>query len=117
MEKSMIRFWNKVNKTNSCWLWIASKFHDGYGQFRHEGSMKLAHRISYELHYGPIPDELCVCHICDVPSCVNPEHLFLGTQQENMEDKVKKGRARGGNPRKLTEDQIKEIDAFYKCGY
>ena len=94
------RFWEKVDvpeqKDGRCWLWTAGKNRDGYGVF--PDGMKLvgerrAHRISYALHYGIIEDRsLFVCHACDTPSCVNPNHLWLGTNSENMEDMHRKSR-------------------------
>ncbi len=74
-----------------CWLWIGSIDTGGYGSIR-IGKLKIASRVSYELHVGPIPDGMCVCHRCDVRSCVNPAHLFLGTHKANMDDKSQKGR-------------------------
>lgn len=88
----MERFWNKVDKSGDCWLWTASKTHQGYGYFRFDGKMCKAHRMAWLLVNGEIPNEMLVCHSCDNPSCVNPEHLWLGTNQENMDDMNKKGR-------------------------
>lgn len=78
-----------------CWLWSASLYKDGYGQIvdkESRRSPKRAHRVSYELYNGPISDDVLVLHRCDTPACVNPDHLFLGTHNDNMKDKVKKGR-------------------------
>lgn len=75
-----------------CWLWTKGRMPFGYGAIVVNGKTKLAHRVSYEAHVGPIPSGLCVLHRCDVPPCVNPEHLFLGTQLDNMRDKIAKGR-------------------------
>ena len=90
------RFWEKVQKTDSCWLWTGSKRNKGYGAFvfvrNGEVVQGRAHRYSYELLNGEIPDGLFVLHHCDVPACVNPDHLFLGTNKDNVDDMVKKGR-------------------------
>lgn len=92
-----LRFWDKVMKTESCWLWTASSRNKrGYGQLAvHRGDRRrpeLAHRLSWELAYGAPPENLFVLHKCDNPKCVRPEHLFLGTHQDNMLDMNRKGR-------------------------
>jgi len=112
----MDRFWSRVEKTDSCWLWTGrvKSAKKPYGGFDIEGRKVRAHRFSYELHFGPIPDGLCVCHTCDNPRCVNPDHLWLGTHQDNLADMVAKGRqARGsGNGKaKLTEADVLAIRA------
>lgn len=86
------RFWAKVQKTDNCWNWLASRGTYGHGVFGFDGKSTAAHRYSYQLHKGIIPEGLLVCHTCDTPGCVNPEHLFLGTYKENMEDMSRKGR-------------------------
>lgn len=85
-------FWAHVHFGPGCWTWLASKKHDGYGKRKHNGKMTTAHRVSFEMEFGPIPDGLAVLHRCDNPPCVRPDHLFLGTQQENIADMVAKGR-------------------------
>lgn len=100
-----------------CWIWVGA--YRGrkclkYGSFRLKGRMTAAHRASFMLHKGPIPAGLYVCHICDTPLCVNPDHLFLGTQQENIRDCLDKGRfsiRRGGdaNKAKLSEADVRAI--------
>lgn len=114
MRDPIARFWTHVRKTNTCWLWTAGKFRRGYGSFKFNGKTVKAHRFSYELHVGPIPPKLYVCHHCDNTSCVRPDHLFVGTQFDNMRDMAKKKNYldRSGEHNanaKLTKDTISEI--------
>lgn len=105
------RFWSRVEKTQTCWLWTAAKFQGGYGRFRGLDGF-IAHRMSWIFAHGPIPDGLLVLHKCDVRSCVNPDHLFLGTQVDNMRDMAAKGRGlhpRGEQVSKITEQQVRQI--------
>lgn len=86
------RFWGKVTKTEGCWEWAASSSRGGYGAFGVGKKVLRATRVSYAIHFGNFPSQLDVCHTCDNPCCVRPDHLFLGTHTENMQDMVKKGR-------------------------
>lgn len=113
------RFREKVNKTDSCWLWTASKRSIGYGEYWLDGKKVGAHRFSFAYFNGCINPEINVLHKCDVPACVNPDHLFLGTQKENMVDMMSKGRAIEGEKRvnaKLTKIQVEEIRRIYVRG-
>ena len=97
-----------------CWLWEAGCFSTGYGLFRVGGKLKLAHRVAYSLYASPIPAGLCVLHRCDVRTCVNPAHLWLGTKADNNNDCRAKGRTTRGaknGSAKLTENQVVEIRA------
>lgn len=108
----------KPNSRTGCWLWIGHRNNNGYGTLSLPGQRnKYAHRVSYEVHKGPIPEGMSVCHRCDTPACINPDHLFLGTHQENMQDAAAKGRAKQPAPRgglahhnhKLTPEQVRLI--------
>lgn len=103
----MKRFFDKVNKTDYCWVWTASlRGKTGYGVFKLNRKVIDAHRLSYQLHYGEIPKGLYVCHTCDNRKCVNPEHLFLGSAKDNWQDGFNKGRIKllGG----IDTDKIKK---------
>lgn len=101
------RLWDRVDKTENCWLWKGAVNDRGYGLIGagKKGKLRYVHRVSYEKHNGPIEAGKEVCHSCDTPHCVNPAHLFLGTHRENMEDMARKGRAN----RTLTEEQVREV--------
>lgn len=116
------RFWNKVNldSDDKCWLWNGPFFVSGYGSFSRRGFTFRAHRLAWVLINGTIPEGLGVLHKCNVKSCVNPEHLYLGTQKQNMQDASRDGLmkpGRGWPPKlgekhpmsKVTADQVREI--------
>lgn len=104
------RFWGLVDKNapNGCWNWTASRRQKGYGQFWMGTTMKRTHRLSWELLRGEIPEGLHVLHNCDNRLCVNPDHLRLGTHQENIAEMIAKGR----NKTKLTPAKVREIRAI-----
>lgn len=109
------KFWEKVSipeNAGDCWIWTGSKLRGGYGNININHKTKQAHRLSYELHYGKIPAGLDVLHKCDNPPCVNPHHLFLGTDKTNAEDRSAKGRTVKGvllPISKLNDGNVKEI--------
>ncbi len=136
--KDLMRFWEKVEKLGTeagCWLWTSAIHDRGYGMFGMKGRAVRVHRIMWEITFGPIPEGIWVLHRCDTRCCCNPSHLFLGTNQDNVDDMMRKGRhrspdpkmhsdilrekaARGENHRdaKFTEEEVKAIVARYRQG-
>ena len=116
-KKTRERFFSNVQAGtgDACWLWTANTFR-GYGRLWVNGKTQRAHRVAYEIAFGKFPKTMCVCHACDNPGCVNPKHLFLGTQIDNLLDMSLKGRRRFGHvtgerhgQSKLDSQQVLEI--------
>ena len=106
------KYRQRIERTEGCWNWV-SPFRNGYGVVKvdgRQGKVLYVHRLSYEEAYGPVPDGLCVLHRCDNRACVRPEHLFLGTKDDNMADMIAKGRA--VHPSKLSDAQKAEIKSL-----
>lgn len=115
------RFWSKVDKSDGCWIWKAAALKPpsiGYGVFWYQKRLQGAHRVSWQLSNGPIPRGMFVLHKCDNPVCVNPDHLFLGTQADNMADRKTKGRFGGLQvpQAKLNEQSVRIIRASNEVG-
>jgi len=112
---TQFRFWNKVRKTETCWIWIAGcRGKTGYGSFKLDGKTQDTHRVSWIIHFGQIPNDLWVLHTCDNRKCVNPTHLFLGTPKVNHDDMVAKGRKihRSGRVKPVQHGTCDEYKTF-----
>ena len=104
------RFHEKYIKDpdTSCWIWTGCTS-NGYGRIYYKGRLDLAPRVSWKLHNGPIPEGKLVCHHCDTPPCVNPDHLFIGTQKDNMTDAREKGRLKVKATKGRAEEKVMEL--------
>jgi hypothetical protein len=128
IDSAAVRLWRRVDRTGDCWLWTGRVEANGYGKIWANGVRVYVHRLSWVLHHGEIPENGFVCHHCDKPACVRPEHLFLGTQVDNMQDMARKHR--GGSQRhpetlergaarycaKLDDDAVREIRRRHAAG-
>lgn len=121
LRTAVDRFWEKVDRRgpDDCWEWKYPESR-GYGRFRWKGKRTGAHRVAYEIANGPIPEGMVVCHRCDNPMCCNPDHLFVGTDADNMRDKASKGRACKGSKNAnaaLTEKKVRALLFLYEGGF
>lgn len=119
MAKLSVNFWGKVSIGDGCWLWTGGKMKNGYANFFIGKKSHRVHRLSYQHFFGEIPNGLGVLHKCDVRNCIRPDHLFTGTQKENILDCKKKGRTTSGVKdamSKLNDEQVESIRKIYEIG-
>ncbi len=113
-QKYIDRFHTKYTKqANGCWEWDYGTNNYGYGRYRYPNKGTYAHRFSYTVHNGVIPPNMQVCHTCDNPKCVNPQHLWLGTQNDNMQDKKQKHRQNHPRGELNSSAVLTEIDVHF----
>jgi hypothetical protein len=117
LTENMDRLWKNTDRSTGCWIWLGLKSQKGYGSISYQGKGVRTHRLAWQLTNGQIPPGMMVCHSCDNPSCINPDHLFLGTNSDNQKDRVSKGRKNRGEFKKgeshwcskLTRAQVDEM--------
>lgn len=116
------RFWERVKKTDGCWEWQGGSLSNGYGCVMYQGKVRRTHRLAYILTYGEIDPQLLVCHTCDNRKCCRPDHLFLGTHQDNYDDMIAKGRHKSSpgvknHNAKLNDDKVRIARQLYRNGH
>lgn len=123
-QKLIDKFWSNVQKGNpdECWIWIGSPSGNGYGQLRFEGVTYRSNVLSYLINKGNIPARMYICHTCDNPICVNPNHLFVGTPSDNAKDRQQKGRGRpmdgeNNSNNRFTKESIIQMRSMFQKGY
>lgn len=109
------KLYNSIEKRNGCWIWKKDCYPNGYGYGCFNGKNEYAHRVSYQHFIGPIERGKYICHKCDIKNCINPDHLFLGTPKDNMQDAKSKGRL--NNKRICDDEQIKMIKSLKRQGF
>lgn len=120
-KERLLRYVKRGASSDDCWMWLGSLLPRGYARFSLHNEAVGAHRVSYRVHIGEVPAGMCICHRCDNPPCVNPAHLFLGTNKDNIQDALTKKRMRfirgEAHPMsKLTCQSVKQIRSEYKPG-
>lgn len=110
-QREIDRFWEKIDKTGDCWIWTAAKTNKGYGKLTIRRRTWIAHRFAFTITHGMIPSSAHVLHRCDNPPCCNPDHLFLGSNDDNIRDRIAKWRGR-----KLSKGQEAQAAQLYANG-